>query len=181
VDSYCVYSAIVVTASMGGQWLCPHYFRVNLACWILLDHRVGLAPSERVGNPTRFGKAESLSQGLDGDLPADVRHRVCAAISHVPQKEFAIDRNRVVHQLQTTPGNIWSSRGMARARSHCRVGYNASDIDAAKIVWAREMSPEQNRRLLEYFADRRVWLLEADEQPPRLYEHSGANEAERTP
>jgi len=46
--------------------------------------------------------------------------------------------------------------------------YNLSDIDASQIVWAREMGPEQDRSLLEYFHDRRVWLLEPDYSPPKL-------------
>jgi hypothetical protein len=40
--------------------------------------------------------------------------------------------------------------------------YNGADIDAAKVVWAREMDAEQNRTLLAYFKDRRAWLVEAD-------------------
>jgi hypothetical protein len=46
--------------------------------------------------------------------------------------------------------------------------YNEADIDAAKVVWAREMDPAQNRKLLEYFKDRRAWLLFADAEPPGL-------------
>jgi hypothetical protein len=46
--------------------------------------------------------------------------------------------------------------------------YNDAAIDAAKVVWAREMSPTDNEELLKYFANRKVWLLEADEKPPRL-------------
>jgi hypothetical protein len=46
--------------------------------------------------------------------------------------------------------------------------YNAADLDAAPVLWAREMSPEQDRRLFAYFRDRKVWLLEADRTPPRL-------------
>ena len=49
--------------------------------------------------------------------------------------------------------------------------YNAADIDGSPIVWAREMGREHNRRLLEYYRDRRVWLLLADAQPPKLIEH----------
>lgn len=46
--------------------------------------------------------------------------------------------------------------------------YNEADIDAAKVIWAREMDEAQNRKLLDYFKDRHIWLLEADRTPPRL-------------
>jgi hypothetical protein len=45
--------------------------------------------------------------------------------------------------------------------------YNEADIDNAGIVFARDMGPE-NAPLIEYFKDRKVWLLEADEHPPQL-------------
>jgi hypothetical protein len=48
--------------------------------------------------------------------------------------------------------------------------YNEADIDDAQVVWAREMNGDQNRKLLEYFNDRKVWLLELHEHdsPPKL-------------
>jgi len=46
--------------------------------------------------------------------------------------------------------------------------YNRADIDASPIVWAHEMGAEQDRPFLEYFHDRRVWLLEPDRSPPKL-------------
>ena len=50
--------------------------------------------------------------------------------------------------------------------------YNEADIDGAKVVWAREMDAAQNRKLLEYFRDRRVWLLDADVESPSLVPYS---------
>jgi hypothetical protein len=47
---------------------------------------------------------------------------------------------------------------------------NAADIDGARVVWARELQPAQNRSLLNYFRDRRAWLLNADAEPPVLTE-----------
>jgi hypothetical protein len=46
--------------------------------------------------------------------------------------------------------------------------YNEANIDQAKVVWARDMGPAQNRELIDYFWDRRVWLVEADAIPPRV-------------
>jgi hypothetical protein len=40
--------------------------------------------------------------------------------------------------------------------------YNSADIDAAPVVWAREMDAESTARLLDYFRDRQAWLLEPD-------------------
>jgi hypothetical protein len=46
--------------------------------------------------------------------------------------------------------------------------YNASDIDGAKIVWARDMGEEGNRKLLEYFSGRKVWALDPDKDPVEI-------------
>jgi hypothetical protein len=46
--------------------------------------------------------------------------------------------------------------------------YNAADIDTARIVWAREMDPASNRRLVEYFRARRAWLVEPDVRTIRM-------------
>ncbi len=46
--------------------------------------------------------------------------------------------------------------------------YNEANIDNAKVVWAHDMSPVENQELISYFHDRRVWLMDADEEPTRL-------------
>jgi len=50
--------------------------------------------------------------------------------------------------------------------------YNEADIDGSKVVWARDMGAAKNQELIDYYKDRRVWLLEADEKPPRLTAYS---------
>ncbi len=47
--------------------------------------------------------------------------------------------------------------------------YNRADIDKSKVVWARE--PDSHLPpydLLNYFRDRKVWLVEPDATPPRI-------------
>jgi hypothetical protein len=46
--------------------------------------------------------------------------------------------------------------------------YNEANIDAAKVIWARDMGPAENKELIDYFPDRHVWLLEADNTPLAL-------------
>ncbi|MCU1258011.1 MAG: hypothetical protein JWO80_896 [Bryobacterales bacterium] len=46
--------------------------------------------------------------------------------------------------------------------------YNHADIDGSKVIWAREMDPKSDARLVACFPDREAWLLEADVYPPRV-------------
>jgi hypothetical protein len=46
--------------------------------------------------------------------------------------------------------------------------YNSADIDASKVIWAREMDPQSNQELLHYFKNRHIWLIEPDQSPPRI-------------
>lgn len=46
--------------------------------------------------------------------------------------------------------------------------YNGADIDGFRIVWARDMDRADISKLIRYFEDRKVWLVEPDLNPPRL-------------
>jgi hypothetical protein len=52
--------------------------------------------------------------------------------------------------------------------------YNDAEIDASKVVWARELDPESNAKLMHYFDGRRAWLVEPDVQQPRLVPYHDA-------
>ena len=46
--------------------------------------------------------------------------------------------------------------------------YNDASIDDAKVVWAQETDAAHNRQLLDYFKDRKVWVVRPDAMPPTL-------------
>ena len=50
--------------------------------------------------------------------------------------------------------------------------YNRADIDTAKVIWARDMGPAENEELIKYFKNRCAWLVEADDDPPKLLPYS---------
>lgn len=88
-------------------------------------------------------------------------------------------RTEVLADLQAMPGKqLVIVRYGATHKVFDEWVYNEADIDASKIVWAREMSPPEDKDLIKYFDDRRVWLLEADEKPPRLSPYQGGSVAD---
>jgi hypothetical protein len=83
-----------------------------------------------------------------------------------PLPSFPTNRARIASQLEQTPGkHLVIVRYGKQHEYHHEWVYNSSDIDAAKIVWARDMGDGPNIRLIEHFRDRRPWLLSPDKQP----------------
>ncbi|HEV8048917.1 MAG TPA: hypothetical protein VGP35_14370 [Terriglobales bacterium] len=99
--------------------------------------------------------------------------RVTAIQAHAriedPWPRGNLSRARILHSLENTPGQhlIIVRYGLSH-QSDPEWVYNAAEIDAAKVVWARDMGEQNNLELLQYFKDRNVWLLEPDESPPKL-------------
>lgn len=103
--------------------------------------------------------------------------RVAAAVTHTliepAWPRGNLDRVAIIQQLNRQPGyhlvlvRYQPTYGVDHDVDHEWV-YNAADIDSAKIVWARDMGDSQNQELLNYFKDRRIWLINGDASPPRL-------------
>jgi hypothetical protein len=88
---------------------------------------------------------------------------------------LAPDRAKITGQLESAPGPqlVLVHYSPDHDCMHEWV-YNLADIDHQKVVWARDMGPEQNQEILRYFNSRQAWILEADARPPRLASYSEA-------
>jgi hypothetical protein len=97
-------------------------------------------------------------------------HLLCDPVRR-PGWEFAADRARLLARLEADGDRhlVIVHYGPDHVE-HWEWVYNRADIDAARVVWAREVEEPLRGRLLKYYQGRRVWRLYADEEPPRLAE-----------
>jgi len=88
-------------------------------------------------------------------LGINATQTVCCT-SHFDQLRPALRR-----QLLDSPGR---DLVLVKDGPNNPVGYelvnNEPDIDKADIVWAHSLAPDKDQRLMQYFADRRVWEFE---------------------
>ena len=78
------------------------------------------------------------------------RAQIGARLGQLPGEQLAIVRYNPDH----TPGDEWV--------------YNRADIDASKVVWARDAGAADNLELIRYYRNRKVWLVEPDMIPARI-------------
>ena len=117
-------------------WL-PWFARaivLSLFLWMLVPI------SDRLWNP--YG-LENYTPSDRADLPKEIdRERLLAQLSRLPGQHLIL----VHYSMRDVPSKEWV--------------YNRADIDASKIVWARDMGPQANQELLRYYADRRIWYVD---------------------
>ena len=91
----------------------------------------------------------------------------CRRHSHFSEGNFA--RAHLLAELRSQEGqHLVVVRYSPKHSPHDEWVYNEADIDGAKVLWAREMEATQNRKLLDYFKTRKIWLLEPDVKPLRI-------------
>ncbi len=109
--------------------------------------------------------------------------RVTAIQAHATIEELwprgNLPRAELLRKLENTPGqHLVIVRYASTHLPDPEWVYNKADIDAAKVVWARDMGEQNNQELLQYFKNRTVWLLEPDDSPPKLSLYPGINQEE---
>ncbi len=78
-------------------------------------------------------------------------------------------RAAIQEKLSQTPGkHLILVRYGDDHNIHDEWVYNGAEIDSAKVLWARELDAEQDAKLLAYFKDRHVWLVEPDKDNTEL-------------
>ena len=125
-----------------------HFARcLPVACVAMLAAQVAAGPQPSHGMPQQAWRWPTA----DWDRP-----QLLAQLRNTPGRHLVLVRYDRFHD----PGEEWV--------------YNGADIDGSQVVWARELDPESNARLMRYFAGRKVWLLEPDKLPPRLVPYAAA-------
>jgi len=85
------------------------------------------------------------------------------------------DRAHILGQLNSLPGDQLVIVHYSPDHD-CQMEwvYNGADIDDSKVVWARDMGAAKNQELIDYYKERRMWLVEPDEKPVRVTPYAKA-------
>jgi len=158
-----------------------HYFAAE-ACLFILIAVVGLERLSQVkvsGPPTGQTAARLIlflclahflfwyglhAIGNEDMLSATRQFETWDAINHGdPDGRMAVNR-----ELQTFPGKLLVFVRYSPRHELVEWVHNGADVDAARIVWARDLGAGENEKLLRYYPDRKPLLFEPDVRPPRL-------------
>ena len=152
-------------------WTAPHYFAP--ATCILYLVLLQCLRHLRFWRPRAKPVGAALVRAVPLICLAMVVLRVAAVLTHVkiepPWPRGNQARAQIEQRLEKSPGrHLVLVRYSVNHNPDNEWVYNAADIDHAKVVWARDMGERDNQELLNYYRDRDVWLLTADESPPTL-------------
>jgi hypothetical protein len=117
-------------------------------CFVLASIRVFAAPLRLTGPEWPAGNW--VLSWFGPEHFGTERAQIEEYLEHQPGKQLAIVRYGGKHE----PLDQWV--------------YNSAEIESSKVVWAGEVDPASDRELLNYYQDRKVWLVEPDSTPARI-------------
>lgn len=147
-------------------WMRIQYMAPAMAFFVALV-AVGLHRLERL----RLGRFPVGAAMVAAVLIAHAHTAVSFAVSYNrrPPPPPGSERAQFVSELLQQPGkHLVIVRYSPSHPPTVEWVYNAADIDASRIVFAREVNPNGDQPLMDYFKDRRIWLLEIDGPHLRL-------------
>ena len=145
-------------------WSAAHY-AAPIACvlFLLIVQAVRhLRTMRSRGRPIGVALSRALVLCLVFDTVFYAVHGVCDPLFWTCEGD--VSRAVIEKKLERTPGKhlILVRYSEDEHNIHDDWVYNGAEIDRAKVVWAREISAEQDAKLLDYFKDRKVWLVTPD-------------------
>jgi hypothetical protein len=76
------------------------------------------------------------------------------------------NKARISKALEAIPGNhLVFVRTKTDEYNLLQWIYNDADIDASRIVWARDLGPQKDSELVRYYAGRSIWLVDPNVEP----------------
>jgi hypothetical protein len=173
-----IVGALTLLASLACLWNFPHYM-APLAPVLVLAIVAGLRYADVIGCRClgRRPYAEALV-GLQASL------FLVAAINYATTTAggWQVQRAAILAALeQTLDRHLVLVRYDEIHNTHQEWVYNRADIDSAKVVWARAMDDARDRELINYFADRKVWLLQPDQQRMQAVERASLEDTHNAP
>jgi len=158
--------ALFSGAMLMGTWVSPHYAAPAAGLFVLL-----VVASMRQLKVLRWG-------GRPWGLVLQRSVLILCALSTIftigrlaqmGKNRWDFGRQRLLTQLAGEDGRqLAFVQYSPNHNPHREWVYNPADLDGAKVVLARIMSPEENARLAQYYGDRHLWVIDADAEPPTL-------------
>jgi len=163
---------LFLVAMLLGTWLLTHYAAPAAALFFVLvaqsmrDLHAWHVGTWRLGRNIVRGLAvlfilsylqlAAKMAGRETTLWYFKRQAIMDELRREPQRSLVIVRYEPNHN----PNREWV--------------YNAADIPDAKVILARDMGPEKNRELLDFYRGRKAWVVDADAEEPRLEPLAGS-------
>jgi len=86
-----------------------------------------------------------------------------------PRHEIALRRTELIEELKTRPKKDLIFVNYSPSHDpHFEWVYNRADIENAEVVWAHVLDKKENSKLIEHFANRQIWWINADDKQVKL-------------
>ena len=99
-----------------------------------------------------YKELNSLVKKRDNSLRSNLHHRIpiIEKLNNNKEKDLIFVKYNKNHNI------------------HMEWVYNSADIDNSDIIWAHCLGPEKDKAMINYYKNRKIWVLFPDRQPPEL-------------
>ena len=144
-------------------WSNAHYAApITCVLYLLVVQTIRHLRTMRMGTrPIGLALSRAIVLSLFVGTGIHVVRHVCDPLFWTCQGDPS--RTAIANKLKQTPGkHLIIVRYSEDHNIHDEWVFNGAEIDDAKVLWAREINPEQDAKLLSYFKDRKIWLVTPD-------------------